>query len=397
MIEKGALHGVRVIDISTVIAGPYAASYLADFGAEVIKVEMPVSGDAFREMGPFVNGKSIRWQCFGRNKKSVTLDLRQEEGKQLFLKLISKGDVVIENFRTGTLDKWGISVSEMRKVNPDIIVTHVTGYGQTGPNSHLAGFGTPCTAFSGVTYIMGYPDRPPVSPSFSLADYIAGLNAALGTMIALYNRDALGGKGQEIDVSLYESLFRMMDTIVAEYHTTGRVKERTPQMSGSASPSGTFLTKDDKWIVLVCSTDRTFEYLTRAMERDDLLKDYSSSKERLQSNAYIMDITSNWCRSLTWKELHEICEKVGVPVNLIYSIADIYEDPHYIARQNIIEMPDTTFGTIKMPNVTPILSETPGSVNWIGQKLGESNEEIFLGLLELDRSTYDDLIEKKIV
>ena len=215
-MSKNALENVRVLDLSSVIAAPFAANILADFGAEVIKVEMPGRGDSFRAMGPFVDGKSIRWQSMSRNKKAVTLDLHYEEGKKILLDLVAISDVIIENFRTGTLDKWGLDIDTLRKANPKIIVTRVTGYGQTGPNKNLAGFGTPCTAFSGVTYLLGYPDRPPVSPSFSLADYIAGMNAAIGTLLALYHRDARGGAAQEVDVSLYESLFRMMETIVAE-------------------------------------------------------------------------------------------------------------------------------------------------------------------------------------
>ena len=237
-MARQALEGVRVLDIATVIAAPWAAGYLADFGAEVIKVEMPGRGDTFRAMGPLKDGVSIRWPSMGRNKKSVTLDFHQEDGKKLFLELVAKSDVVIENFKTGTLDKWGIGVEEMRKVNPDIIVTHVTGYGQTGPNAHLAGLGTPLQAFSGMTYMQGYPDRPPVSPPFALADYIAGLNAVIGTMIALYHRDALKGKAQEIDISLYEGIFRMEEAMIAQYDLLARCGNAARCRRARAAQSG---------------------------------------------------------------------------------------------------------------------------------------------------------------
>lgn len=396
-MKKEALEGVRILDISNVIAAPFAANILADFGAEVIKIEMTGRGDSFRAMGPFVEGKSIRWPSMSRNKKNITLDLHFEEGRKIFLELAEKSDVIIENFRTGTLDKWGLGMDVLKEANPKLIVAHVTGYGQTGPYKNLAGFGTPCTAFSGITYLMGYQDRPPISPSFSLADYVAGMNTVIGIMLALYHRDALNGPAQEVDVSLYESMFRMMDTIVAEYHLTGRVKERTPKMSGSASPSGTFKTRDGKWIVLVCSTNRTFEYLTKAMERPNLMDKYRDTPQRLKDDEYISMLVGNWTESLDYEELKAICDREGVPINLIYSIEDIYRDPQYSARNNIVEMPCEDFPTVKMPSVTPVLSETPGSVKWAGKPMGAFNEEIYKGLLHMDDAVYKELKEKNII
>ena len=251
-MARAALEGVKVLDIATVIAGPWGAGILADFGAEVIKIEMPGRGDSFRAMGPLKDGVSIRWPSMGRNKKSITLDFHHEEGKKLFLQLVAQSDVVFENFKTGTLDKWGIGIEEMRKVNPNIIVTHVTGYGQTGPYRHLAGLGTPLQAFSGMTYMQGYEDRPPVSPPFALADYVAGLNAVIGTLLALYHRDALKGKAQEVDVSLYEGIFRMEESFVAELDILKRVHGRSPMSKGVSCPIGTFRTKDGAYAIMVC-------------------------------------------------------------------------------------------------------------------------------------------------
>ena len=228
-MQREALEGVRILDISTVIAGPWGAGILADFGAEVIKVEMPGRGDAFRAMGPLKDGVSIRWPSMGRNKESITLDFHYDEGKKLFLDLVAKSDVIIENFRTGTLEKWGLGIDVLRKANPDIIVAHVTGYGQTGPYSKLAGLGTPLQAFSGMTYMQGYKDRPPVSPPFALADYIAGLNVVIGVMISLYHRDCLKGKAQEVDVSLYEGIFRMEEAMIAQYDLLGTVRDHRMQ------------------------------------------------------------------------------------------------------------------------------------------------------------------------
>jgi len=393
------LTGVRVLDVSTVIAAPFAAGLMADFGADVIKVEMPQGGDPFRALGPYHNGETMRWAAMGRNKLCVTLDLRKEKGKELFLLLVAKSDVVIENFRTGTMAKWGLDYDTMKSANPRIIVTHVTGYGQTGPNAQVAGFGTPATAFSGLTYVTGYKDRPPVSPSFSLADYISGIYAAMSTMMALYHRDALKGEPQEIDVSLYEGIFRMMEIHVADYHKNNIVRERTPKLSGTSSPGGTYHTKDGKWVVLVCSTDRTWEYLTRAMNRPDLLTDplYSTMKDRVANDDSLNDIVRQWISAHDYMKLKEIVDREGVPVNLIYSIADIFEDPHYASRENILEIPHPTLGTIKMPGIMPKFSLTPGEVKWAGPPLGAHNEEIYCGMLGLGKEQLEALKKEEII
>lgn len=394
-----ALKGLRVIDVSTVIAAPFAAGLMADFGAEVIKIEQPEGGDPFRKLGPYHNGEVMRWAAMGRNKKCITLDLRKEEGKELFLELLKKADVLIENFRTGTLDKWGLDAETIRKVNPDIIITRLTGYGQTGPNAKVAGFGTPATAYSGMTYVTGYKDRPPVSPSFSLVDYVAGLYAIMGTMIALYNRDVLKGKGQEVDVSLYESIFRMMEILVAEYDKNQRVRERTPKLSGTSSPGGTYMTKDEKWVVLVCSTDRTWEYLAKAMKREDLFENpkFNTMRARVENDQAIDDIVRAWIGSFDYDELKKIVDKAGVPVNLIYSAVDIFNDPHYAARNNIVEVAYAPMGTIKMPGVVPVFSETPGEIKWAGQSLGYHNDEVYGELFGFDKVKLMELKERGII
>ena len=393
-----ALQGVRVLDISTVIAGPWGAGILADFGAEVIKVEMPGRGDAFRAMGPLKDGVSIRWPSMGRNKKSITLDFHYEEGKRIFLELVKKSDVIVENFRTGTLDKWGIGIDVLRQANPDIIVAHVTGYGQTGPYAKLAGLGTPLQAFSGMTYMTGYEDRPPVSPPFALADYVAGLNAVIGVMLSLYHRDALNGKPQEVDISLYEGIFRMEEAMVAQYDLFGTVRERSPMPSGASCPIGTFETKDNRYAIIVCSTNPVFDHLCDAMEkRDEWLPKYALAKDRLADPKPIMDAVTLWVKSLTFEELKERCDKAGLPVSAIYSMKDIFEDPQYVARGNIVDVPCEEFGSVKMPGVFPVLTETPGQIKWAGPKLGSYNEEIYKGLLGLTDDELEQLKEKQII
>jgi formyl-CoA transferase len=397
---RGPLEGIRILDLSTVVAAPYGAALLGDFGAEVIKVEMPEVGDPLRNLGPYYNGEGLRWPGMSRNKKSITLDLRQEEGKEILRKLASKSDMVIENFRTGTLEKWGIGYEDLKQYNPDLVMIRVTGYGQTGPYSHKAGFGTPATAFSGFTYLHGYPDRPPISPSFSLTDYVTGIYVAFAAVTALYHRDCQDkGIGQYVDVSLYESMFRMMEFLITDYDQTGNIKERSPGLSGHSAPAGNFLTKDGHWIILVTSSDKTFERLAKVMNREDLLTDerYHTNSIRLTRFDEVNGIVSDWVKTKTKDELQQLLDESGVPMSSIYSIKDIFEDPQYKARENIVEVDHPRLGKVKIPGIVPKFSETPGSIRQIAPELGEHNEEILKNLLELDEGTIASLKEKKVI
>ncbi len=393
-----ALNGVRVLDCANVIAGPYCASILSEFGAEVIKIEMPGKGDNFRSMGPLKDGKSTRWPSMGRNKKCITLDFHYEEGRKIFLELVSRSDVIIENFRTGTFDKWGLGIEELRKANPRIIVTHVTGYGQTGPNRELSGFGGPLTGFAGIIYTTGYPDRPPVSPSFSLADYVAGLNAVIGTMISLYYRDAVeGGTAQEVDVSLYEGLFRMQDALIADYDINGVVRERAERQRGASIPGGKFLTKDDKWVFLASSTNNSFKYLTTAMGRPELYEKYPLMEDRFKAADYIMEETRKWFAGHDYDYVLKRCNENKVALSPIYSIADIWKDPQYQARHNLVEFDSPDFGKVHIPSVCPVLTETPGEINWIGQPVGAFNDEIYRDMLGMGDEELQELKENGII
>jgi formyl-CoA transferase len=397
---RGPLEGIRILDLSTVVAAPYGAALLGDFGAEVIKIEMPEVGDPLRNLGPYYNGEGLRWPGMSRNKKSITLDLRPEEGKEILRKLVSKSDMVIENFRTGTLEKWGIGYEELKQYNPDLVMIRVTGYGQTGPYSHKAGFGTPATAFSGFTYLHGYPDRPPISPSFSLTDYVTGIYVAFAAVTALYHRDCQDeGTGQYVDVSLYESMFRMMEFLITDYDQTGNIKERSPGLSGHSAPAGNFLTKDGHWIILVTSSDKTFERLAKAMNREDMLTDerYHTNSIRLMRFDEVNGIVADWVKTKTKDELQQLLDESGVPMSAIYSIKDIFEDPQYKARENIVEVDHPRLGKVKIPGVVPKFSETPGSIRQIAPELGEHNEEILMKLLELDEGAIASLKEKKVI
>lgn len=396
----GPLAGVRILDLSTMIAAPYGAALLGDFGAEVIKVEMPGTGDSLRSMGPFKGDEPLRWPTLARNKKSLTLDLRTEKGKEILKKLVEKSDVVIENFRTGTLERWGIGYEELKKVNNDLIMIRVTGYGQTGPYKHKAGFGTPATAFSGFTYLHGYTDRPPISPAFSLLDYITGVYVAFSTATALYYRDANeNGKGQYVDLALYESVFRMMEFLVTDYDQNGIIKERTPGLSGHSSPAGTFQTKDGHWVVLVTSSDRTFERLAIAMGREDMLTDerFHTNAVRLENFDLTNGIVADWVKTKNRDELLEYLDEHGVPVSPIYSIKDIFENEQYKARENIVEVEHPRLGKMKMPGIVPKFSETPGTIRNIGPDVGENNEEILKGLVGLTEEEIKKLEEENII
>jgi formyl-CoA transferase len=396
----GPLGGKRILDLSTMIAAPFGATLLGDFGAEVIKVELPGKGDSLRDMGPFHGDEPLRWPALARNKKSLTLDLHHSEGKKVLRQLVKISDVVIENFRPGTLEKWGIGYEELKKENPDLIMIRVTGYGQTGPNSSKAGFGTPATAYSGFTYLHGYPDRPPISPSFSLTDYITGIYVAFATVAALYHRDANpDGTGQYVDIGLYETVFRMMEFLVADYDQNGKIKERSPGLSGHSSPAGTFQTKDGHWVSLVTSSDRTFERLAQAMNREDMLEDekFYTNSVRLQNFHLTNGIVADWVKTFNRDELQKLLDEHGVPISPIYSISDIFEDEHYKHRENIIEVNHPRLGKVKMPGIVPKFSETPGAVRKIGPDLGEHNQEILGQLLGYSEEEISRLRENKIV
>lgn len=295
----------------------------------------------------------------------------------------------------------GIELRNLEKSNSQLIMVRISGYGQTGPYSSKAGFGTPGTAFSGHTYIQGYPDRPPVSPSYSLLDYITGVYTAFAAVSALYHRDTMEGDstGQMVEMGLYESLFRMLEFLIAEYDQTGNVRERSPGLAGHSSPAGTYETKDGKFVVLVCSTDPTFERLAEAMERTDMLQDdrYSTNAARLRNDKEVQEIVIHWIKQHTFKELQEKLDSFGVPVSPILSIADIFEDPHYKARENIVEVEHPRLGSVKIPGIVPKFSETPGSIRHRAPELGEHTEEILGGQLGLSKEELASLKEKGVI
>lgn len=378
----GPLEGLKVLDIATVFAGPFAAALLGDMGADVVKVEMPGEGDPLRALGPFSGDTSLTWAASARNKKSVTADLRTESGRDILLKLVARHDVLIENFRPGTLARWGISLEQLREANPDLIVVHVTGFGQDGPNAQKAGFGTPATAYSGFAHISGFPDREPVLPSVSLVDYLTGTYAALGALAALYQLKVRGGQPDQVDVALYESMFRMLEVVVAEYDVLDSVRERTGNELAASSPAGMYQAADGQWLVIVTSTERTFARLAAAMDRQDMLTDprYSTNRARLERRTEVNQILSDWTGSRTREQIEAAMDEHNVPASAVYTVADIFADEHYRAREMLVEVEHADLGRITLPGVVPKFDRNPGSVRSAGPQLGEHTDEVLADL-----------------
>ncbi|MBP2076906.1 CaiB/BaiF CoA transferase family protein [Oceanobacillus polygoni] len=398
--SNGPLSGIRVIDASTVLAAPFAASLLGDLGAEVIKVELPVKGDPLRGLGPYKEREPLRWPGMSRNKQSVTLDIRQQEGQEIFKSLVKDADILIENFRPGTMEKWGLSYEILKEVNPRLVMTRQSGYGQTGPYATKAGFGTPATAFSGYTYLQGFEDRHPVSPSFSLMDYISGIFMAFGTVSALYERATNeDSEGQVVEMGLYEAVFRMMEFLVAEYDQLGKVRERSPMLHGHSSPAGTYRTKDDHWVVMVCSTQRTWERLAQAIGHEEMIEDprFLTNVERMENDHHLQEIVTAFFRGKEKEELVELLDQYGVPISPIFSIKDIFNDAHYAARENIVDIDHPRLGSIKIPGVVPKFSKTPGRIRHRAPDLGEQNDYIYREQLGISDEEITRLIKKGVI
>ena len=381
------LDGVRVLDVATFIAAPYAAAILGEFGAEVIKVERPDGGDPFRYFGTRTPrpDSSLAWLSESRNKKSVTLDLRKPEGKALFLKLARKSDVVCENFRPGTLEKWGLGPDALIGANPGLIVLRITGYGQTGPHKDRPGFARVAHAVGGLTYLSGMPGETPVTPgSTSLGDYTSGLHGAIGVLLALRHRD-LTGKGQVIDLGLYESIFRLLDETAPAYAFKGIVREPEGTGTRNACPHGHFPTGDGKWIAIACTTDKMYERLCQAMGDDGtmLFAQYAEQAKRLAARHAVDDRVAKWTGSLARDKLMELCLAHEVPAGPINSIADIFADPQFRARGDLTRMTLADVGEVVVPSVFPKLSETPGEIRTLGPRLGEHNDEVYERLLSV--------------
>lgn len=391
--SEGPLRGLRVIDAGTMIAGPLAATLLADFGADVIKLEQPGVGDSMRCWTPVKDGRSLWWKVIARNKRLITLKLSTPKGQELARRLMAYADIVVENYRPGTFERWGLGYGVLSALNPGLVLVHVSGYGQTGPYSHRGGYGTIAEAFSGIPSFTGFPDNPPTLPGFPMADSVAATFAAMAAMFAVYDRDHHGPhRGQVIDVSLYEPLFRLVEAQVIGFDQLGFIKQRRGNRMEEDSPRNTYQTRDGRWIAISASSQKTFERLVHAMGRDDLAADprFQDNVKRV-ANADVLDkIIADWFATRNSGDVIALFDRENVVAGLVYGIRDIFQDPHYAARGNIVEAPDRDFGTVKMQGVVPRFLGTPGRVRHAGGGLGQDNDEVYRGELGL---TEQELIQ----
>ena len=385
MPDSAPLAGIRVLDAGTFIAAPFAATVLSEFGAEVIKIENPKNGDPWRNYGTPTNrdGDTLAWLSEARNRSSLPLDLRQPQGAEIFRALVEHSDVVCENFRPGTLEKWGLGWDELSARNPGLILLRVSGFGQTGPYRNRPGFARIAQAFGGLTHLAGMPDGPPVTPgSTSLADYTSGLYGAIGVLLALRERDQ-SGRGQVVDVALYESIFRLLDELAPAYAATGTVRDREGTGTALACPHGHFPTADDRWVAIACTSDRMFERLTVVMQRPDLLERFRYAPDRLAHRAEVEQAVSDFTSSRQRGELLQICEAGDVPCGPINTIADIFDDPQIAARENLQQLHDAEAGDVVVPGVMPNLSRTPGAITSLGPAKAAGATRILTELLHL--------------
>lgn len=397
---KAALAGVRVLDVATFVAAPFGATILADFGADVIKIEHPRDGDPLRKFGtPTENGDTLVWLSEARNKRLVTLDLSQPVGRDLFLKLVEQSDVVLENFRPGTMEKWGLGFEALQAANRRIVMLRVSAYGQTGPYKGKPGFARVAHGFSGLSHLSGMADGPPVVPgSTSLADYLSGMWGALGVLLALRVVERTG-EGQMIDVSLYESVFRLLDELAPAYAKFGDVRGRMGADVAHVVPHGHWQTAEGKWVALACSSDKIFQRLAELMGRPELASPerYGSNAQRLKGRAEINAIIAQWIGELPMEEAVERCDRAGVPCGPILAIDDIFANPQYAARGNLQRTEHPGVGEVVVPAAVPLLSKTPASLRHLGNALGFDTLAVFQGLLGLDADAVASLRARGIV
>jgi succinyl-CoA:(S)-malate CoA-transferase subunit B len=389
MTSNPALAGLRVLDISTFVSAPFAAACLAEFGAEVLKIEKPGSGDSLRQLGtPSPTGDSYFWLSEARNKKCITLDLRKPQGAELFRRMVKKADVVIENFRPGTLEKWGLGFADLLAINPALVMLRVSAYGEKGPKSHLPGFARIAQAYAGLTYLVGRPDTPPlIAGSTTLADYITGLYGAFGILVALRVRDQTG-QGQYIDIGLHDGIFRFLDEIASVYDKTGEVRERMGTETPSSTPHSHYPTRDGKWVAIACTNDKMFERLANVMAQPDLARDdqYGLKPKRLEARYRINQLVSDWTSKFDRDEVIRLCCDGDVPCGPVNSIAEIFAEEQFWVRDTLTRVAHEGVGDLAVPGVIPRLSETPGTIQHLGGRLGESNAEVFRDWLDIGES-----------
>ena len=395
-VLKEALEGLKVVEVGNILAGPFCGTLLADFGAEVIKVEPPHEGDLSRTMGRI---KDMWFAVEGRNKKCVTLNLKTPRGKELLLELLKDADILIENFRPGAFERLGFTWEKLHEMNPRLIFLSASGFGQTGPYSHRPGFDRIGLAMGGFLHVTGFPDGPPIKPGLSVADFMTAMFGAIGVMFAVYHRDVIGtGLGQRIDCCLTETMIRTQESIIAEYSYDGFVRNRVGNGTLVTIPSGHFLTKDNQYLVLTVTGDKLFSQFAEAIGRKDLLEsaEYNTSEGRMRNRDELNKITEDWVRE---HMIDECLAALGddFPSCKVYTVEDIMKDPHFAFRENIIKVQTKKFGEISMQGIVPKMSETPGEVKWSGPELGEHNEEVYCGKLKLSKKELEKLQADNVI
>ncbi|OGA35940.1 MAG: formyl-CoA transferase [Betaproteobacteria bacterium RIFCSPLOWO2_12_FULL_64_23] len=387
MSAKKPLEGIKVIELGQLIAGPFAGKLFAEFGAEVIKIEAPAAdgqpgGDPLRQWRKLHNGTSLWWYVQARNKKSVTINLRLAEGQEIVRRLARDADILIENFRPGTMEKWGLGYDRLAAENPGLIMLRLSGFGQTGPYRDQAGFGAIGESMGGLRYLTGYPDRAPVRPNLSIGDSLASLHGVIGAMMALHHRNMNGGrisgKGQVVDVALYEAVFSMLESTLPEFDMYGIVRERSGSNLSGIVPSNTYLTKDGEHVLIAANGDSIFKRLCAAMGRGDLGGDpaLADNAGRAKRAGELDAAIGDWAAGYDAAALLALLDQAQVPNGKIYSIADIARDPQYLAREMIRQFTLEDGTPLKLPGIVPKLSDTPGDVNWVGPELGAHTEEV---------------------
>jgi crotonobetainyl-CoA:carnitine CoA-transferase CaiB-like acyl-CoA transferase len=376
---RGPLTGLKVIDIGQLVAGPLAATLLADFGADVVKVERPEHGDPGREMGSKKDGISLWWKVGARNKRSIALDLKDEQDRDVLFRLVAEADVMVENFSPGTLEKLGLGFEVLSQHNPSLILLSISGFGQTGPRRNWRGFGRTAEAFSGLAYTTGYPDSPPIHLAFPVADCVSGVMGAMSAMIAVYERDRNPQRrGQRIDLSLFETVFRVMEFVAINYDQLGEVLERTGAQSTYVAPVNTWSTKDGKWASFTGSTQAIVTRMFEAMGQPELIVDprFSSNAARLANAQELDELMAAWMGDHTLDAIMAKFEAHDVPIAPVYSIREIFEEPHYWAREALITVDDPDLGPVSVQGVTPKFSRTPGRVRWLGHHLDSDHDSV---------------------
>lgn len=397
--RQGPLTDLRVIEMGQLLAGPFCGQLLADFGAEVIKIEAPEVGDPMRQWGrEKPHGKSLWWPVVARNKKSITLNLRTPEGQEMVRELVKNADILIENFRPGTMERWNLGYDELSAINPRLVMVRVTGFGQTGPYSARAGYGAIGEAMGGLRYVVGDPSTQPSRMGISIGDELAAMHAFQGALMAIHARERTG-KGQIVDSAIYEAVLNMMESLVTEYDVAGYVRERTGAILPNVSPSNVFDTSDGKLLLIAANQDTVFKRLAEAMGRPELAEDerYATHSARGKYQEELDGLINDWTRTIPLNELEAKMNEHGVPCGLIYKAEDMMADEHFQARDALVKVDHPDFGPITMQNVAPKLSDTPGAVRHVGPGLGEHNDYVFGDLLGLDPDACNDLKAKGII